>query len=359
MSISNHLNLVVCLLLTALLTACGGGGDGNPSQPELQAQPSQVATEGSFVVEGGNSAIALGAHAVNTQYEGAAGALEVDGVVLEEVIPASTDFNARIVFSQTDPKKFAVSLVDNKVSPALVYACRSGDAWTATEVTTVAAPYHVADLPVCPTPITIDAGMHKATISSLKLVALSDTSKTITASAKLSWDAPASLAVLDGSSDMTPGTYYVIGRASSSASLGTGWTGTIEVGTATIDTTPLTVTLQYPDSAPGKIYLTVLSKADKAVYRCMSSAWTDAEQLQIHPQVNAGLDINEVPFVTVPVCPSSMRFDGSSRRLSMTKTVLQAYGDASKSLMLDVDLVMPAPAFPVAAGVSESGHTPM
>lgn len=176
MRLSSSSQLAVGLLALPLLSACGGGGDSNDNLP----------ADGTLAVESSGSSVPLGSYQLDTNYTGASGPVDVDGLALEVISPENGKFDMSVLYSPADARKHVVSFSDNTATPTVTFVCRS-NAWSVSELMTSDGNSTLGAVPVCNKAVTIDLAKHRITFSKLSLPAVGNTARTVTLSANFSW----------------------------------------------------------------------------------------------------------------------------------------------------------------------------
>jgi hypothetical protein len=175
MRLSSTSQLVIGLFTLTLLSACGGGGDAN-----------DLPADGTLAVESGGSSVPQGSYTLDTNYTGASGPVDVDGLALEVISPENGKFDMSVLYSPADARKVVVSFDDNTATPTVTFVCRS-NAWSVSELLASDGNSTLGSVPVCNKAVTIDLGKHRITFSKLSLPAVGNAARTVTLSANFSW----------------------------------------------------------------------------------------------------------------------------------------------------------------------------
>jgi len=127
-----------------------------------------------------------GSYTLDTNYTGASGPVDVDGLALEVISPENGKFDMSVLYSPADARKVVVSFDDNTATPTVTFVCRS-NAWSVSELLASDGNSTLGSVPVCNKAVTIDLGKHRITFSKLSLPAVGNAARTVTLSANFSW----------------------------------------------------------------------------------------------------------------------------------------------------------------------------
>lgn len=171
---------------------CGGGSEplANPSSP-----PQDLAAKANtLVVNMGTATLPADNYPINTVNQDASGVIRLkDGQMIEFVFPENGHFEATFAFSQSEPDKFLIGLMD-QFDNDTHYSCVSR-AWSDAELTDLALAIHDPDLtsaPKCPANVTIDVANHRISFHRIQIPSDNDSAKSITISSNFSWSVQAS-----------------------------------------------------------------------------------------------------------------------------------------------------------------------
>ncbi|WP_058088462.1 hypothetical protein [Aquabacterium parvum] len=174
------------LTVSALLYACGGGGD--------DSERSNVLT-----VDQGTARVPAGNYALDMSDAAAAPArIATAGQLIEGLTPEHADFDFFVLFRVDDPSKFAVFFYPGMDSAGTTtYGCHSAN-WALSDLQAIdAAPEIDLDLgamggavPVCPSNVEIDANAHRIRIRQLALQRVSAPAESIVISTTLQYKLP-------------------------------------------------------------------------------------------------------------------------------------------------------------------------
>lgn len=179
---------LLCGLMTvsAMLYACGGGGDDKERTNVL-------------AVSQGIARVPTGNYDLDMSDAAAAPArITTAGQLIEGLTPEHADFDFFILFRVDDPSKFVVFFYPGMDLPsATTYACHSAN-WALSDLQAIdAAPEIDLDLgamggtlPVCPSNIEIDANAHRIRIRNLALQRVSAPTESIVISTTLQYKLP-------------------------------------------------------------------------------------------------------------------------------------------------------------------------
>lgn len=167
------------------LVACGGGGSDGDT-PNRFGQGVAAPANTLVLTTSTSTSFPTGSYTLDTGYTNASGLVNINGHVIEWVWPENLAFDSGVFFSQTDPRKFAVSLYDQ--APDTAYRCVSST-WTTQELAELALVFDDPSLPgvqKCPSGMTIDAPGHHISFSDWTL-ASDDGTKSVKLSVNVSW----------------------------------------------------------------------------------------------------------------------------------------------------------------------------
>lgn len=173
------------LTVSALLSACGGGGDDERTN-EL------TVNQGTARVPAGNYALDM------SDVAAAPARISTAGQLIEGLTPEHADFDFFVLFRVDDPSKFAVFFYPGMDSAGTTtYACHSAN-WALSDLQAIdAAPEIDLDLgalggtlPVCPSNVEIDANAHRIRIRQLALQRVSAPAESVVISTTLQYKLP-------------------------------------------------------------------------------------------------------------------------------------------------------------------------
>lgn len=172
------------------LSACGGG-DPQPtadtSNRFVVAQSTAAPANTLVLIAGTSTSFPKGNYTLNTGYAQASGVETITGHVIEWVWPENNAFDSGLFFSQTDPRKFSVTLYD-QASADTSYRCVSS-AWTDAELSELAVVFGntaIIGAPKCPDTVSIDAAGHHLSFDAWTLLS-DDRTKSVKVSFNVSW----------------------------------------------------------------------------------------------------------------------------------------------------------------------------
>ncbi len=174
------------LTVSAMLSACGGGGD--------DSERSNVLT-----VNQGTARVPAGNYALDMSDVAAAPArIATAGQLIEGLTPEHADFDFFVLFRVDDPGKFVIFFYPGMDSAGTTtYGCHSAS-WALSDLQAIdAAPEIDLDLgamggtlPVCPSDVEIDANAHRIRIRQLALQRVSAPAESIVISTTLQYKLP-------------------------------------------------------------------------------------------------------------------------------------------------------------------------
>lgn len=337
MSIAHCLRAAVCVLPAAVLTACGGGGGGD--RPTSSASPSQV--DNYVSVDGGNTTLAAGRHALDTGYAGVSEQFIFDKELLESVSPESPDLDMGMLYAPGTPGKYAIFFGAENTDFTRAFACRS-EAWTEMEVQIIEEAIK-AEIPPCTSTISIDTTTRRVTFNGLVLQGMNQVGKSVTLSADFAWSPPtpsfvSKVVIEAGSTLATWGDYAVTGRNSGS-SLEEG----LELGFSELVTDHPLVRLFQTKEQDGRFALRARTQDESsATYACISAGWTSTDTQKLERIFKSPLSI----------CPSSVSYDAKTRLLTLGKATLPSLNNSGYQLVLSLKYTMPEPGFSISTNPS-------
>lgn len=184
------------LTLSALLSACGGGGSpasvAPSSQGEAPAPVNPEAAAGTLVlVDAGTSQVSVGSHSLtdnasrlNRAYYTTIGVLEISGV-------ETKTFETSVAYMQGNPERYVISWT-RKSPDRRLYGC-AGKGWLTGELAQLAFEFsdsRIANLPPCDAAIVLDADKREARFTSMTLGTQASGGEKVRTSVNFSWQAP-------------------------------------------------------------------------------------------------------------------------------------------------------------------------
>ncbi|TBO31228.1 hypothetical protein EYS42_08245 [Aquabacterium lacunae] len=185
------------LTLSALLSACGGGGSPASVTPSSQgeAPAAPVNTEAAagtlVLVDAGTSQVSVGSYSLtdnasrlNRAYYTTIGVLEISGV-------ETKTFETSVAYMQGNPERYVISWT-RKSPDRRLYGC-AGKGWLTGELAQLAFEFsdsRIANLPLCDATIALDADRREARFTSMTLGTQASGGEKVRTSVNFSWQAP-------------------------------------------------------------------------------------------------------------------------------------------------------------------------
>ncbi len=181
------------LTLSALLSACGGGGSPASVAPSSQGEaPTPLnpeAAAGSLVlVDAGTSQVSVGSYSLTTGVSRLNRAYQTTLRVIEISGLEAQTFETSVAYMQGDPTRYVVTWT-RKSPDRRVYGC-AGTGWLTGELAQLAFEFsdsRIANLPPCDATIVLDADKREARFTSMTLGTQASGGEKVRTSMNFNW----------------------------------------------------------------------------------------------------------------------------------------------------------------------------